>query len=279
MSQMEPDLLQQPSVPDPTLPVLGSTGEEKKTAPEPEPRKASAVQESHLGGDYPEPPAMFTLSPGNGLYPDGMYPLLQPGYPTPYTQALMGIVVAPPYSSPGQPPLYSGEHPGAAVYDSTPWITEEPREKDSGEKMPANISSASRARVFVKSKITVNEALLDRRAKKNAQSRARSEKLRERVEVIANTPAVERTEEDQALLESFENSRSRKNIRSRERAFEKKSEVARILSIPETKRSKSENDFLETMMTSRQQKNHNDRMRRAAVKASKKSSGALVHEV
>lgn len=278
MSQLEPVLPEQPSVPEPTPPVSDSAGEEKKTAP-PDPDPAS-VQESQLVGHYPEPPAMFPLSPGNGLYTDGMYHLLQPGYPQPYTQALMGIMVPPPppYISPGQTPLYSGEHPGAAAYDSSPWTTEESQEQDYEEKMPANTSSASRARVFVKSKIPEIEAHLDRRAKKNAQSRARNEKLRQRVEAIANMPDVDRTEEEQALLDNYDNFRSRKNLRSRNRALEKKSEVARIISIPEEKRSKYEIDFLETMMTKKQQKNHNDRMRRAAVKA-KKSSDASVHEV
>jgi hypothetical protein len=276
MSQLEPALPEQPNVPDPTPPVSDSTGEEKKTTPEPEPPGAAAVQESPLGGHYAEPPAMFPLSPGNGLYPHGMYPLLQPGYPPPYTQALMGITV--PYGSPGQPPpLYSGEHPGAAAYDSSPWITEE--SQDSEEKMPANTSSASRARVFIKSKIPENVALLDKRGKKNSQSRARSAMLRERVQAIANKPDVERTEEEQALLEHYENSLSRKNIRSRERALEKKTEIARILAIPEKKRLKYEKDFLETTMTARQHKNHNDRLRRAAIKAKKFSGAASVHEV
>lgn len=277
MSQLEPALPEQPSVSEPTPPVSDSAGEEKKTALESDP---SSVQESQLLGYYPEPPAMFPLSQGNGLYIDGIYPLLQPGYPQPYTQALMGIMVPPPppYISPGQTPLYSGEHPGAAAYDSSPWTTEESQEQDYEEKMPANTSSASRARVFVKSKIPEIEAHLDRRAKKNAQSRARNEKLRQRVEAIANMPDVVRTEEEQALLDNYDNFRSRKNLRSRNRALEQKSEIARIIDIPEEKRSKYEIDFLETMMTKRQQKNHNDRMRRAAVKT-KQSSDASVQKV
>jgi hypothetical protein len=140
--------------------------------------------------------------------------------------------------------------------------------------MPADTSSASRARLYVKSKVPTRQEILDRRARKNAQSRSRAAKLRERVEGIASRPDIERTEEERDLLDSYQYRRQRKNDRSRERAIEKKTEIERILSKPEKKRSKIERDFLETALYAKQRKNHGDRMRRQRIKQQKMAARA-----
>jgi hypothetical protein len=137
-----------------------------------------------------------------------------------------------------------------------------------GEKMPADISSAERPRLYVKSMIPARQDMLDRRARKNAKSRARASKLRERIDIIASKPENERTQEEQELLDKDESRRSSKNNRSRKRATEKKIEVERILAIPEKKRSKIERDFLENTMEARSRKNLGDRIRRQRIKQS-----------
>jgi hypothetical protein len=151
---------------------------------------------------------------------------------------------------------------------------EEYDDEDSERKMPADTSSSSRARLYVKSKVPTRQEILDRRARKNAQSRSRAAKLRERVEGIASRPDGERTEEERELLDSYQYRRQRKNDRSRERAIEKKTEIERILSKPEKKRSKIERDFLETALYAKQRKNHGDRMRRQRIKQQKMAARA-----
>jgi hypothetical protein len=105
-----------------------------------------------------------------------------------------------------------------------------------------------------------------RRARKNAQSRARAAKLRQRIAEIELKPAEQRTEEETHLYSQFEERRKRKNDRSRERALEKKEEVDRILAKPESKRTKIEKQFLETYTAAKDHKNEGDRLRRQRLK-------------
>jgi hypothetical protein len=142
---------------------------------------------------------------------------------------------------------------------------------ESDSKMGPDTSSASRARLYIKSKVPTRQEILDRRARKNAQSRARAAKLRERIEMIQVKPESERTEEERDLLHNYQYRRQRKNDRSRERAIEKKSEIERILSKPENKRTKIENDFLEIALTAKQRKNQGDRLRRQRIKQMKRA--------
>lgn len=108
--------------------------------------------------------------------------------------------------------------------------------------------------------------MLDRRARKNAQSRARAAKLRLRVIDIEKKTEEERTEEEQAIFLQFENRRNRKNDRSRERALEKKEEIDRILAKPEKKRTKIEKQFLDNALNAKKRKNEGDRTRRQRLK-------------
>lgn len=140
------------------------------------------------------------------------------------------------------------------------------------EKMPADTSSSARPRLHVKSKIPAQQDIRDKRERKNARSRARASKLRERIDAIASKPRNERTQEEQELLEKDGSRRHSKNTRSRQRATEKKIEVERILAIPEKKRSKIERDFLENTMEARSRKNLGDRLRRQRMKQSKIAS-------
>ncbi len=142
---------------------------------------------------------------------------------------------------------------------------------DESETKGPDTSSASRARLYVKSKVPTRQEILDRRARKNAQSRARAQKLRERMEIIQMKPESERTEEEQELFNSYQYRRQRKNDRSRERAIEKKQEIDRILSKPENKRTKIENEFLEIALSAKQRKNQGDRLRRQRLKQMKRA--------
>lgn len=114
---------------------------------------------------------------------------------------------------------------------------------------------------------------LDRKAKKNAQSRARASKLRERIEILQQKPNEARTPEELQLLQTFEERRRRKNERSRERAIEKKLEIENILTKPDRKRSKNEKSSLEVAMNAKQRKNEGDRLRRERIKLRNMAAG------
>lgn len=128
--------------------------------------------------------------------------------------------------------------------------------------------SAARMKMYVKSKVPTRQEILDRRARKNAQSRSRAAKLRERMLELKVKEEPAKTDEEKAVFDQFESRRQRKNDRSRERAIEKKSEIDRILNKPERKRTKIERQFLETALTAKQRKNEGDRLRRQRIKAS-----------
>ena len=107
---------------------------------------------------------------------------------------------------------------------------------------------------------------MDRRSRKNAQSRARAAKLRDRISEIEGKQEAERTEEERTIYAQYEARRQRKNDRSRERALEKKEEIDRILAKPEKKRTKIEKQFLETALSAKKRKNEGDRLRRQRLK-------------
>jgi len=138
--------------------------------------------------------------------------------------------------------------------------------EDGGE-----MGTYTRLKMYVKPKVPTRQEILDRRARKNAQSRSRASKLRERIQEIKTRPDEERTDEERALLGQYEGRRGRKNDRSRDRAIEKKSEIERILNKPERKRTKLEKQFLETALNAKQRKNEGDRLRRQRIKSSSKS--------
>ena len=127
-------------------------------------------------------------------------------------------------------------------------------------------AGATRLKTYIKPRIPSTQEVLDRRSRKNAQSRARAAKLRQRIIDIENKPPEERTEEEQHLFQQYENRRRRKNDRSRERALEKKEEIDRILAKPEKKRTKIEKQFLETALSAKKRKNEGDRLRRQRLK-------------
>jgi len=242
--------------------------------------------------------ASFPPPMGYGMYP----PPYQPGYPPPPYPGAQGM--PPSYYDHSQgppryqqdvgtspsgppPPAYQDDRAQASApsrggggapgggYGGSEALSESnelPDYDDQSEsKMGPDTSSASRARLYVKSKVPTRQEILDRRARKNSQSRARAAKLRERIDIIQAKPESERTEEERDLFNSYQYRRQRKNDRSRERAIEKKNEIERILSKPENKRSKIENDFLEIALSAKQRKNQGDRLRRQRIKQMKRA--------
>ena len=223
------------------------------------------------------PPPYYPEHPMNQQPP--RYPGdMPPGPPVgpPYTEGMTGAPSAVP---PAAAARATGES-GRSSYEGDSKTSEasvdasstaEQDYDDDSEKMPVDTSSSSRARLYVKSKIPTRREILDRRARKNAQSRSRAAKLRVRIIEIQNKPESERTEEEKELLNSYQYRRERKNDRSRERAIERKNEIERILAKPEKKRTRIETDFLETALTAKQRKNQGDRLRRQRIKQMKKA--------
>jgi hypothetical protein len=155
------------------------------------------------------------------------------------------------------PPSVGGESKGgddAGGVDSAPT----PEDSESGRNL----------KVWIKPSYTpVNQEVLDRRGRKNAQSRARAARLKLRIVDIENKAPEDRNEEEQRIWGQYENRRDKKNNRSRERALEKKEEIDRILSRPEGQRSKIEKQFLENALGAKKRKNEGDRLRRLRMKA------------
>lgn len=120
-----------------------------------------------------------------------------------------------------------------------------------------------------------------RKLRKNAQSRQRAARLREKVESIKIKAEEEGLEEEDAkLFHSVEERRARKNNRSRERALEKKAEIERILAKPERERTKEEMECLEIANAAKKRKNEGDRLRREKLKTmglKSKPPGVSIH--
>lgn len=134
-----------------------------------------------------------------------------------------------------------------------------------GDIVPGAVT-AGRLKTYIKPRIPTTQDVLDRRARKNAQSRARAAKLRDRIAHVEIKPNEVRSEEEETVFQQFENRRKRKNDRSRERAMEKKEEIDRILAKPEDKRTKIEKQFLDNALNSKKRKNEGDRLRRQRLK-------------
>jgi len=126
--------------------------------------------------------------------------------------------------------------------------------------------TAGRLKTYIKPRIPTTQDVLDRRARKNAQSRARAAKLRDRIAIIEQKPDSDRNDEEMQIFAQYENRRKRKNDRSRERALEKKEEIDRILAKPEKKRTKIEKQFLDNALSAKKRKNEGDRLRRQRLK-------------
>lgn len=257
------------------------------------------------------PPPQWPHAPFPPPMSYGMYPPYQPGYPPPPYAGAQGM--PPPYydhsqgapryppeagaSPSGAPPpyhddrataaaaappeaargaTYGGAAEGGGLEEPSNELPEYDDEAD--RKLGPDTSSASRARLYVKSKVPTRQEILDRRARKNSQSRARASKLRERIDIIQTKPESERTEEERDLFNSYQYRRQRKNDRSRERAIEKKAEIERILSKPENKRSKIENEFLDIALGAKQRKNQGDRLRRQRIKQIKRAQARAESE-
>lgn len=155
----------------------------------------------------------------------------------------------------------AGYHPPQDAGDH-----EEGDEDESGSGLQAGGGALTRLKTYIKPRIPSTQEVLDRRSRKNAQSRARAAKLRHRITDIEHKPDETKTDEEQHVWSQFEQRRKRKNDRSRERALEKKEEIDRILAKPEKKRTKIERQFLETALNAKKRKNEGDRLRRQRLK-------------
>ena len=133
--------------------------------------------------------------------------------------------------------------------------------------------AAKRAQSKEKAKKELSQTVLDRRARKNAQSRLRASKLKDRIATIQAKAPEDRTPEEVKSLEVFEERRQRKNGRSRERATERKREYERIMAIPEHLWSPEEKNFVQETMIAKFKKNEGDRMRRKKLKDEYSSTG------
>lgn len=112
----------------------------------------------------------------------------------------------------------------------------------------------------------ISPAIANKRARKNAQSRARAAVLRDRINEIYKKPTEERTAEEMELILKNERRRDRKNSRSRERSLNSKHEIRRIMSIPEEEKTQEQREFLEKYTKQKNRKNEGDRLRRNRMK-------------
>ena len=69
-----------------------------------------------------------------------------------------------------------------------------------GEDIVPGAVTAGRLKTYIKPRIPTTQDVLDRRARKNAQSRARAAKLRERIAIIEQKPDSERNEEEMQIF-------------------------------------------------------------------------------
>jgi len=116
--------------------------------------------------------------------------------------------------------------------------------------------------------------VLDRRQRKNTQSRARAAKLKDRIKSIQTKPRSDCTEEEMATLALYEERRQRKNGRSRERAMERKEQMERIMSIPEDEWTEKDKGFVGETMMAKFRKNEGDRLRRKKIKGMNGADGS-----
>ncbi len=139
----------------------------------------------------------------------------------------------------------------------------------------AAAAMAAKQKTSGKGKQGVSQTVLDRRSRKNAQSRLRAAKLKQRISEIQAKPPQDRTQEENTTLAVFEERRQRKNGRSRERAMERKKEYERIMKIPEEKWTAEEKSFVQETMVAKFKKNEGDRLRRKKLKEELDSTGSI----
>jgi hypothetical protein len=108
--------------------------------------------------------------------------------------------------------------------------------------------------------------VINRKLRKNAQSRHRAARLREKVESIKTKAQEELEEEEARLCETVEERRARKNNRSRERALEKKAELERVMAKQESERTLDEQELYDLTIAAKRRKNEGDRLRRERLK-------------
>lgn len=251
----------------------------RSTQPPPQPMPTAAGGPSYVESAFMPPPfhsfppTSPVVSPRHGATPSGggEYHHFDPyrGHP-PYGYA--------PYHPPS-----GGEDAGGSKYEKATSAPDGSDDDGHGTKkgvspnnsaaargganaMGATPRSSNRLQVYVKAKQTVPRDVMDRRARKNAASRARSAALRDRIVQIELKPLSERTDSEINLLDLHNQRRTKKNDRSRVRSIERKESISRILSLPEKKRTKLEKQFLEASMGARERKNLGDRLRRRRVK-------------
>lgn len=212
--------------------------------------------------------------PPRGYHPQDIGGQPSPSMPPPYPEDRSAAAAAAATREPASGASYGGDEVGNLEESNELTDYDEEAER----KLGPDTSSASRARLYVKSKVPTRQEILDRRARKNSQSRARAAKLRERIDIIQLKPESERTEEEKEVYNSYQYRRQRKNDRSRERAIEKKAEIERILAKPENKRTKIENEFLEIALSAKQRKNQGDRLRRQRIKQMKRAQARAESE-
>ena len=117
-----------------------------------------------------------------------------------------------------------------------------------------------------RSRIKTIQDVINRRLRKNAQSRHRAARLRDKVESIKTKAQEELEEEEARLCETVEERRARKNNRSRERALEKKAELERVMEMPENERTEEEQELYDLTIAAKKRKNEGDRLRRERLK-------------
>ena len=129
-----------------------------------------------------------------------------------------------------------------------------------------SVSSSTYTAEPVKKTSREEAIILERKNRKNAQSRARAAKLRNKIKTVKEMSEEEKSDEQRKLIEVFEERRRRKNERSRERAIEKKEKISRILRKPEHERTAQEKLDLEIATKAKEKKNRGDRIRRERIK-------------
>lgn len=215
---------------------------------------------------HPPPPHPYYQDPAMA----GRYPPPPDGaeghYGAPPPPGVRGHHPPPHHHHHGAPPLHpdderkqaakSGDHSRANGEDDV-----------AGDEEPeASAAVTNRLKTYIKPRMPSTQEVLDRRTRKNAQSRARASKLRDKIVVIERKNDEDKTDEEQGTWAQYEVRRRRKNDRSRERAMEKKEEIDRILAKPDKKRTKIEKQFLETALSVKKRKNEGDRLRRQRLK-------------
>jgi len=239
---------------------------------------------------YPPPPGMEQEPGSSGAMgspgPEGMhhyYPPPPPPYGYPPQHHYAPYPPASPVKSPSSnreypsqhqsyfpamtPPRYNHEHDRGEGKKDDDMKAPDPSVGPMPGGAPESDNKASNLKVYVKPKgLNVPPEVMERRARKNANSRARAAKHRLRVVSIESRPQSEWTEEERKIIEVHYKRRNQKNDRSRERALEKKAEIDRILSKPEGERAKLETQFLENALGARSRKNEGDRVRRRKLK-------------